>query len=139
MKIGHEIISTVILSLPLIQVGQLSVTGERMCTDGSPYVPQMPGYFKTHIIITLTVSLSLKQFHSVILCLFGPCHEIMALFILRKLILQTPMRSHPVGLDVLIFWSDRSSTSILHARKQRRLWQDCTHAQTCLSLRWLPM
>ena len=30
--IGHEIISTTILSLWLIQVGQLSVTGERMCT-----------------------------------------------------------------------------------------------------------
>ena len=28
---GHEIISTAILSLPLIQEGQLSVTGERMC------------------------------------------------------------------------------------------------------------
>ena len=32
VEIGHEIISTAILSLPLIQVGQLSVTGERMCT-----------------------------------------------------------------------------------------------------------
>ena len=30
--IDHEIISTVILSLPLIQEGQLSVSGERMCT-----------------------------------------------------------------------------------------------------------
>ena len=30
--VGHEIISTAILSLPLTQVGQLSVTGERMCT-----------------------------------------------------------------------------------------------------------
>ena len=30
----------------------------------------------------------------------GPSHEIMALFVLRKLILQTRMRSHPVGLDV---------------------------------------
>ena len=29
-----------------------------------------------------------------------PAHEIIALFILRKLILQTRMRSHPVGLDV---------------------------------------
>ena len=28
----HEIFSTVILSLPLIQKGQLSVSGERMCT-----------------------------------------------------------------------------------------------------------
>ena len=31
---------------------------------------------------------------------FEPTHEIMALFILRKPILQTRMRSHPVGLDV---------------------------------------
>ena len=29
--IDHEIFSTVILSLPLIQKGQLSVSGERMC------------------------------------------------------------------------------------------------------------
>ena len=29
-----------------------------------------------------------------------PAHEIMALFILPKLILQTRMRSHPVGLEV---------------------------------------
>ena len=28
----HEIFSTVILSLPLIQDGQLSVSGERICT-----------------------------------------------------------------------------------------------------------
>ena len=28
----HEIFSTVILSLPLIQEGQLSVSGKRMCT-----------------------------------------------------------------------------------------------------------
>ena len=32
MEIDHEIISMAILSLPLIQVGQLSVTGKRMCT-----------------------------------------------------------------------------------------------------------
>ena len=30
METGHEIISTAILSLPLIQVGQLSVTGKTM-------------------------------------------------------------------------------------------------------------
>ena len=29
-----------------------------------------------------------------------PAHEIMVLFVLRKLILQTRMCSHPVGLDV---------------------------------------
>ena len=32
MEIDHEKFSTVILSLPLIQDGQLSVSGERMCT-----------------------------------------------------------------------------------------------------------
>ena len=31
VQMGYEIISTAIISLPLIQVGQLSVTGERMC------------------------------------------------------------------------------------------------------------
>ena len=31
-QIDHEIFSTVLLSLQLIQEGQLSVSGERMCT-----------------------------------------------------------------------------------------------------------
>ena len=31
-EIDHETFSLVILSLPLIQEGQLSVSGERMCT-----------------------------------------------------------------------------------------------------------
>ena len=31
VEIDHEIFSTAILSLPLIQEGQLSVSGERMC------------------------------------------------------------------------------------------------------------
>ena len=32
MEIDHEIFSTVILFLPLIQEGQFLVSGERMCT-----------------------------------------------------------------------------------------------------------
>ena len=32
VETDHEILSTVILSLPLIQEGQLPVSGERMCT-----------------------------------------------------------------------------------------------------------
>ena len=32
VETDHEIFSTIILSLPLIQEGQLSVPGERMCT-----------------------------------------------------------------------------------------------------------
>ena len=31
-RFEHEIFSSVMLSLPLIQEGQLSVSGERMCT-----------------------------------------------------------------------------------------------------------
>ena len=31
---------------------------------------------------------------------YEPAHEFMALFVLRKFILQTRVRSHPVGLDV---------------------------------------
>ena len=34
---------------------------------------------------------------------YEPCHEIMALFVLRKLLLQTRMCNHPVGLDVWFF------------------------------------
>ena len=67
-----------------------------------------------------------------------PTHEIMALFVLRTLILQTRMRSHPVGLDVW-FWSDPSSIFILHVYEQRRVWWDCADAQARLSLRWSPM
>ena len=33
LEINHEIFSTAILSLPLIQERQLSVSGERMCTS----------------------------------------------------------------------------------------------------------
>ena len=33
VEIGHEIVYTAILSILLIQVGQLSVSGERMCTE----------------------------------------------------------------------------------------------------------
>ena len=33
-------------------------------------------------------------------CRTEPAHEIMVLFVLRKLILEMQMRSHPVGLDV---------------------------------------
>ena len=32
VEIDHKLFSTVILSLPLIQEGQLSVSGKRMCT-----------------------------------------------------------------------------------------------------------
>ena len=38
MKIGHEIISTAILPLPLIQEEQLSVNGEKGCVLSTGYL-----------------------------------------------------------------------------------------------------
>ena len=55
-----------------------------------------------------------------------PAHEIMALFVLRKFILQTHMRSHPVGLDV---WFLVGPFVYFHT----------SDPQARLSLRWLPM
>ena len=50
----------------------------------------------------LQVLLSLKMVSTEVLesgiTKFEPSHEIMVLFVLRKLILQTRMRNHPVGL-----------------------------------------
>ena len=43
VEINNERFSTVILSLPLIQEGQLSVSGERMCTkEGKRKVQEVP-------------------------------------------------------------------------------------------------
>ena len=70
-----------------------------------------------------------------------PAHEIMALFVFHKLILQTRMYSHPMGLDVWFMVSPfvYVHTSILHVCEQRRLWRDCADAQARMSLRWSPM
>ena len=45
-QIGHKKISTTIVSLPLIQEGQLSVTGERMCTYDTGKLPRRPAWEK---------------------------------------------------------------------------------------------
>ena len=65
---------------------------------------------------------------------FEPSHEIMVLFVLRKLIFQTRMRSHPLGLDIGYLIGP-----FVHVCEQRRLWWDCADAQARLSLRWSPM
>ena len=46
VEIDHELFSTVILSLPLIQEGQLSVSGERMCTNSGD--PDQMLYYALH-------------------------------------------------------------------------------------------
>ena len=53
-----------------------------------------------------------------------PCHDIIARFNLRKLVLQTRMRSQPVEQDVWLLVG-LSSTSILRVCEQLMLWQDC--------------
>ena len=57
----------------------------------------------------------------------------MALFVIRKLILQTRMRSHRVGLDVWFFLSDPSSISIPYVCEQRRPWRDAYVISTIIS------
>ena len=54
---------------------------------------------------------------------FEPTHKIMVLFVCHKLILQMSMHSQWGYMSE--FWSDSSSTSILHVCEQRRLWREC--------------
>ena len=57
-----------------------------------------------------------------------PCHEIIALFVLRKLIFQTRMLSHPVGLEVWTLFRPfvYLHTSCVQTAKELR---DCADAQ----------
>ena len=48
-------------------------------------------------------SLLLEMNMAMVLYTFEPHHEVIALFLLRKLILQTRMCGHPLGLDVSFF------------------------------------
>ena len=56
-----------------------------------------------HFAILAIEGRSLVTLRQIKNCLIEAAHEIMALFVLRKLILQTRMCSHPVGLDVWFF------------------------------------
>ena len=49
IQIGHAIISSAILSLPLIQKGQLSVTGERMCSEYVNSVDRLTDRAQNHL------------------------------------------------------------------------------------------
>ena len=71
---------------------------------------------------------------------FEPCHEIMVLFALRKLILQTRMGSHPVGIDVwfLVHLSRRLTRwaySIPMVRHPSVVVRRRPHFQTWISLK----
>ena len=62
LEIGHEIISTAILSLPLIQEGQLSVIGKRMCTHLGLSLPRKSVVSLTgHLDMTIVVDWDVKQ------------------------------------------------------------------------------
>ena len=82
---------------------------------------------------TVSTFIQLWRFSSLHHGQYEPCHEIMILFVLRKLILQTRMRCHPVGLDVW-FLVGPLSAFLLHVCEQR----DCADAQARRSLRWPP-
>ena len=70
---------------------------------------------------------------------FEPAHDIMVLFILRKLILQTRMPSHTVGLDV---WFLVAPFVYFHTSCVRtaKVWRDCANAyviSTISLMSWL--
>ena len=67
--------------------------------------------------------------------LFEPAHAIVALFVLRKLILQTRMRSYLVGLDVWVFVKPFVYFHTSCVRTAKAL----ADAQARLSFRWSPM
>ena len=66
------------------------------------------------------------------------CHKshVMRLWYLSSSVLSS--NAHIQWGCMSDFWSDPSSTSILHVCEQRRLWRDCTDTQARLSLRWSP-
>ena len=84
-------------------------------------------FFHFEIKNRVKTKLSLKKFE--------PSHEIMVFFIFRKIILQTRMHSHPIGLDVWFFVGPFVYFHTLWVWEQRRLWRDCMDAQASLSLR----
>ena len=63
-----------------------------------------------------------------------PCHEIMAFLSSVNSFLKRACVAIQWGY-MSDFWSDSSSTSILHVCEQRRLWRDCADAQARLCLR----
>ena len=70
---------------------------DRMANHVDPNQTAPIGAYWSGLILVCTVCScqSVPKFR-----IFEPSHEIMVLFIFRKLILQTHMRSHLVGLDV---------------------------------------
>ena len=86
----------------------------------------------THIAYYLRVR---TAFLPSILPTFEPAHEIMALFVLRKLIRQTHLRSHPVGLDI---WFLVRPFTYFHTSCVRTA-KALARLRRCLSLHWSPM
>ena len=90
-KITYFLLECLIfLSLPHIGSGLCLFTTE-FATDCATFWTSLICFFQQ---ITMLKSWKKKK------KTFEPAHEIMVLFVLRKLILQTRMRSHPMGLDV---------------------------------------
>ena len=55
---------------------------------------------QVRVAVLLHLNFTVNNDQIYMIGIFEPCHEIMVLFVLPKLILQTCMRSHPVGLDI---------------------------------------
>ena len=77
MEICHEIISTTILSIPLIQARKLSVSGQRMVNrlGGLPrnHVVRITDHLDMTIVVDWDVKAQLKQTSTVIVSLKSYC------------------------------------------------------------------
>ena len=77
MEICHEVISTTILSIPLIQAGKLSVSGQRMVNRlGSlprNRVVRITDHLDMTIVVDWDVKAQLKQTSTVIVSLKSYC------------------------------------------------------------------
>ena len=71
---------------------------KRVCIDKKICFKRSPGWFTNFVSIRSKPPSVLALWHWN--TTNEPCREIMVLFVLRKLILQTCMRSHPVGLEI---------------------------------------
>ena len=87
-------------------------------------------YSMNTVLFYMGVSKIEKNINSILLksllqLTFEPCHEIMVVFILRKLILQMRMRSHPVGLDICFLVGPYCQTSIVQTGKALVRLHEC--------------
>ena len=79
---------------------KIRISNRRLGTETGRFYKILRNEILSRFCKNETISDIEDEKHVLLDALNEPTHEIMVLFVLRKLILQTRRRSHPVGLDV---------------------------------------